>query len=209
MNSVYEMLHSIGIIPVVKINNAENAAALAKALLKGGIPAAEITFRTEQAADAIQRIAEEVPEVCVCAGTVLTVPQAEQAIKAGAKAIISPGINPDVIDWCIGHKIPVIPGCSTPSEVEFCSRKGLKIVKLFPAEVVGGIKMLKALAGPYKEIQFMPTGGINEQNAADYLSLPNVLCCGGSWIVPEKTLDDGNFEAIEELARKVSVNIRK
>ena len=191
-----ETLKSIGIIPVIQINDAEKAVPLALALKKGGLPAAEVTFRTDAAEEAIRRIKIEVPDVCVCAGTVLNVKTAERAVKAGASAIISPGTNPEVVRWCIAHRVPVIPGCATPTEVEACMRMGLDFVKLFPAEVVGGVKMLKALGGPYGNMKFMPTGGISAQNAAEYLALPNVLCCGGSWMVPGGLLDAGDFDAI-------------
>lgn len=171
--------------------------------------AAEETFRTDAAEEAIRRIKVEVPDVCVCAGTVLNVKTAERAVKAGASAIISPGTNPEVVHWCIAHRVPVIPGCATPTEVEACMRMGLDFVKLFPAEVVGGVKMLKALSGPYGNMKFMPTGGISAQNAAEYLALPNVLCCGGSWMVPGKLLDAGDFDAIEALAREAAQIVKK
>lgn len=199
-----ETLKKIGIVPVVKTNRAETAVGLAKALSRGGLPAAEITFRTDAAAEAIQLIAKEVPEIFVCAGTVLHVENAEKAVKAGAKAIISPGTNLEVVRWCKSHSVPVIPGCATPTEVEACMREGLELVKLFPAEVVGGVKMLKALAGPYASMQFMPTGGINTKNVGEYLALKNVVACGGSWIVPEKLLDEERFDEIEALAREAA-----
>lgn len=199
-----ETLKKIGIVPVVKINRAETAVGLAKALCKGGLPAAEITFRTDAAEEAIRQIAREIPEVFVCAGTVLNVENAEKAVKAGAKAIISPGTNLDVVRWCVNHSVPVIPGCATPTEVEACMREGLELVKLFPAEVVGGVKMLKALAGPYASMTFMPTGGINTKNVGEYLALKNVAACGGSWIVPEKLLDEERYEEIEALAREAA-----
>ena len=200
----FENLRQVGIVPVVKINDAAKAEGLALALQNGGLPAAEITFRTDAAEEAIRRMAANVPQMCVCAGTVLTVENAKRAVNAGAKAIISPGTNPDVVRWCIEQEVPVLPGCATPTEVETCMRLGLKVVKLFPAEVVGGVKMLKALAGPYAHMQFMPTGGISPANARDYLSLSNVLACGGSWITPEKELDSGNFSVIEQLAREAA-----
>lgn len=199
-----ETLKKIGIVPVVKINRAETAVGLAKALCKGGLPAAEITFRTDAAEEAIQQITREIPEVFVCAGTVLNVENAEKAVKAGAKAIISPGTNLEVVRWCVNHSVPVIPGCATPTEVEACMREGLELVKLFPAEVVGGVKMLKALAGPYASMTFMPTGGINTKNVREYLALNNVAACGGSWIVPEKLLDEERYEEIEALAREAA-----
>ena len=204
-----ETLKSIGIIPVIQINDAEKAVPLALALKKGGLPAAEVTFRTDAAEEAIRRIKIEVPDVCVCAGTVLNVKTAERAVKAGASAIISPGTNPEVVRWCIANRVPVIPGCATPTEVEACMRMGLDFVKLFPAEVVGGVKMLKALGGPYGNMKFMPTGGISAQNVAEYLALPNVLCCGGSWMVPGKLLDAGDFDAIEALAREAAQIVKK
>ena len=188
---------------------SDEIIACYKALAAGGLPVAEVTFRTDAAEEAIRRIKVEVPDVCVCAGTVLNVKTAERAVKAGASAIISPGTNPEVVRWCIAHRVPVIPGCATPTEVEACMRMGLDFVKLFPAEVVGGVKMLKALGGPYGNMKFMPTGGISAQNAAEYLALPNVLCCGGSWMVPGGLLDAGDFDAIEALAREAAQIVKK
>ena len=199
--TIREKLASIGIIPVIKINDAEKAVPLARALCAGGLPAAEVTFRTPAAAEAIRRIRAEVPAVCVCAGTVLNAETAERAVEAGAEAVISPGTNPAVVKWCLEMGVPVIPGCATPTEVEACMRMGLDFVKLFPAEVVGGVAMLKALAGPYSQMAFMPTGGVSPENAAAYLAQKNVVCCGGSWMVPEKLLESGDFAAIERLAR--------
>lgn len=202
--TIREKLAAIGIIPVIKIEDAEKAVPLARALLAGGLPAAEVTFRTAAAEEAIRKIRNAVPEVCVCAGTVLDVETAERAVKAGASAIISPGTNPDVVRWCLENDVPVIPGCATPTEVEACMRMGLDFVKLFPAEVVGGVAMLKALSGPYAGMRFMPTGGVSPQNAAAYLAQKNVVCCGGSWMVPEKLLANGDFSAIEQLAREAA-----
>lgn len=199
--TIREKLASIGIIPVIKINDAEKAVPLARALCAGGLPAAEVTFRTPAAAEVIRRIRAEVPAVCVCAGTVLNAETAERAVEAGAEAVISPGTNPAVVKWCLEMGVPVIPGCATPTEVEACMRMGLDFVKLFPAEVVGGVAMLKALSGPYSHMAFMPTGGVSPENAAAYLAQKNVVCCGGSWMVPEKLLESGDFAAIERLAR--------
>ena len=198
--TIREKLASIGIIPVIKINDAEKAVPLARALCAGGLPA-EVTFRTPAAAEAIRRIRAEVPAVCVCAGTVLNAETAERAVEAGAEAVISPGTNPAVVKWCLEMGVPVIPGCATPTEVEACMRMGLDFVKLFPAEVVGGVAMLKALSGPYSHMAFMPTGGVSPENAAAYLAQKNVVCCGGSWMVPEKLLESGDFAAIERFAR--------
>lgn len=206
---IKQKLAEIGIIPVIKIDDAEKAVPLAKALRDGGLPAAEVTFRTEAAEEAIRRIAAEVPDVCVCAGTVLNVETAKRAVNAGASAIISPGTNPEVVRWCLENNVPVIPGCATPTEVEACMRMGLDFVKLFPAEVVGGVGMLKALAGPYGQMQFMPTGGVSPENAASYLALKNVVCCGGSWMVPGKLLDAEDYAGIEALAREAAAILQK
>lgn len=206
---IRQKLAEIGIIPVIKIDDAEKAVPLAKALRDGGLPAAEVTFRTAAAEEAIRRIAAEVPDVCVCAGTVLNVETAKRAMQAGASAVISPGTNPEVVAWCLENNVPVIPGCATPTEVEACMRMGLDFVKLFPAEVVGGVKILKALSGPYGNMQFMPTGGISPENAASYLALKNVVCCGGSWMVPGKLLDQNDFAGIEALAREAAALLQK
>lgn len=201
MLNIENILRNTGIIPVIKIDSAETAVPMAKALSNGGIHAAEVTFRTPAAAESIKRIADALPDMFVCAGTILTVAQAELAVQSGAKAIISPGLNPDVVTWCLQHDVAVYPGCATPSEVETAIRLGLTTVKLFPAEVVGGIGMLKALSGPYAEMKFMPTGGIHPQNVKDYLMLPNVIACGGSWLCPESLLNEKNFDAIEKIAK--------
>ncbi len=197
-----EKLSQEKIIPVVKINDAAKAPDLARALLAGGLSVIELTFRSAAAEDAIRAVSREAPELAVCAGTVLTVEQAEKALAAGATAIVSPGTNEDVVRYCLSRSVPVIPGVATPTEAEACIRLGLSVLKLFPAETVGGVGMLKALAGPYSYLRFMPTGGINTKNLPDYLALPNVLCCGGSWIAPEKLIDAGDFAKITELARE-------
>ena len=203
-----EKLSREKIIPVVKINDAAKAPDLARALLAGGLSVIELTFRSAAAADAIRAVSREAPELAVCAGTVLTVEQAEKALDAGASAIVSPGTNEDVVRYCLSRGVPVIPGVATPTEAEACIRLGLSVLKLFPAETVGGVGMLKALAGPYGYLRFMPTGGINTKNLPDYLALPNVLCCGGSWIAPEKLIDAGDFEKITELAREAAALAR-
>ena len=206
---IKQKLAEIGIIPVIKIDDAEKAVPLAKALRDGGLPAAEVTFRTAAAEEAIRRIAAEVPDVCLCAGTVLNVETAKRAVEAGATAIVSPGTNPEVVQWCLENNVPVIPGCATPTEVEACMRMGLDFVKLFPAEVVGGVGMLKALAGPYGQMKFMPTGGVGPENVGDYLALKNVVCCGGSWMVPAKLLDAEDYAGIEALARDAAAIFKK
>lgn len=201
---IERQLHDVGIIPVIKMDTAEHAVPLARALVRGGLPAAEITFRSAAAADSIRAIAAEVPDMFVCAGTVLTPAVAEQAVAAGAKAIISPGLNVETVRWCIAHNVPVFPGCATPSEVEAAMREGLGVVKLFPAEVVGGIAMLKALAGPYAAMRFMPTGGVKPANVQDYLRQKNVVACGGTWLTPDDLLHAGCFDEIEALAREAA-----
>ena len=204
MKPFFEEMRRLRLLPVVKIEDAAMAVPLAEALTAGGLPAAEITFRTGAAAEAISRIKEAMPDMRVLAGTVLTVEQARTAVEAGARAIVSPGTNPEVVTWCLEREIPVVPGCATPSEVEACIRMGLDIVKLFPAEVLGGVAMLRALAGPYGQMRFMPTGGIGERNLAAYLKEPNVLCCGGSWMVPSDALKSGDFARIRTLTAQAA-----
>lgn len=201
MEAVENILKQTGVIPVIKLEDAEKAAPLARALIAGGIPAAEITFRTPAAAKSIERIAVEEPDMFVCAGTILGIEQAKLAVACGAKAIISPGTNREVVSWCVSHNIPVYPGCATPTEVETAMSMGLTTMKLFPAQVVGGVSMLQALYGPYRGIRFMPTGGISPTNLAEYLSQPNVIACGGSWLCPEKVLAQSNWQKIQDLAR--------
>lgn len=202
MNDILGRLSSIGIVPVVILNSAERAVALAEALLAGGIPAAEVTFRTPAAREAIAAIAREVPDVLLGAGTVTSVELAQQAVEAGAKYIVSPGLNPEVVSWCTGHGIPVLPGVATPTEVEAAMALGLTTLKFFPAEQNGGIAMLEALASPYRAVKFIPTGGVGKDNLCAYLALPNVAACGGSWIVPEHLIDAGDFAAITALCRE-------
>lgn len=204
MSDFLQTLASVGIIPVVKIQDASQAADLARALVRGGLPAAEITFRTPAAADAIAAIACAVPDITVCAGTVLSVDQARRAIQAGAQAVISPGTNGDVVRYCQSQGVPVIPGCATPTEIEAAMALDLPLVKLFPAEVAGGVALLRALYGPYADMKFMPTGGITPDNVGGYLALPNVVACGGSWMVPEGLLQEGRFQEIEALTRQAA-----
>ena len=201
MNDVIRQISDIGIVPVVILNSAENAVKLAQALADGGIPTAEVTFRTDAARDAIAAMTREVPHMLVGAGTVTSPELARIAVEAGAKYIVSPGLNPRVVAWCKEHEIPVLPGVSTPTEVEAAMELGLSTLKFFPAEQSGGIPMLKALASPYRGVTFIPTGGVGRQNLCDYLALPNVAACGGSWIVPAELVDAGEFGAITALCR--------
>lgn len=204
MDTVNDILYRTSVVPVIKLDSDKQAVPLAKALLKGGIGAAEITFRTPAAARSIAAVSEALPEMFVCAGTVLTVEQAKLAAACGARAIVSPGTNPKVVEWCRENHIPVYPGCATPTEVEAALALGLTELKLFPAEAIGGVKLLKALYGPYSHVRFMPTGGISPQNLKDYLTLPNVLACGGSWLCPEDALAQEDWGQIEALARACS-----
>ena len=196
-----EKIKLLGIVPVVKIDDAEKAVPLAQALCRGGLPCAEITFRTDAAEDAITRIAAAMPDMLVGAGTVLTPEQADKAQAAGAKFVVSPGFNPKVVDHCIAKGIPIFPGCSNPSDIEQALERGLSCVKFFPAEQAGGIAAVKAMAAPYSGVSFLPTGGINAKNLNDYLSFDRVVACGGSWMVDSALIDAGDFAAIEELTR--------
>lgn len=199
---IISALEKIRLVPVIVIESAEKAVPLAKALCEGGIPIAEITFRTEAAAEAMARIAEEVPEVLLGAGSVHDAKTAESAVKSGAKFIVTAGFNEAVVDWCMSNQVDVFPGCVTPSDLERLLLKGLNIAKFFPAGCYGGTDTLKSLAGPYGNIRFIPTGGIDKNNVMSYLNLKNVLAVGGSWLTAQKLIDDGNFKEITELARE-------
>ena len=202
MNDVLKKIHNVGIVPVIKIEDIEKAVPLAKALVDGGIPVAEVTFRAARADEAIAKIVAEVPEMLAGAGTVLTVEQAEAAIKAGAKFIVSPGFNPKVVAYCIEKGIPVTPGTSNPSDMEMAMEMGLDVVKFFPAEAAGGIAYLKAITGPYGNLKIMPTGGISAKNMNDYLALKNVLAVGGSWMVKADMIEAGDFAGITALCKE-------
>lgn len=204
MKTIEEQFYDLGVVPVVVLNKAEDALPLAKALIKGGLPCAEVTFRTEAAEESIRRMSQSFPEMLVGAGTVLTLEQVKRAVNAGAKFIVSPGLDLEIVDYCIKHKIPVFPGCITPSEVAQAVKRGIKIVKFFPAEQAGGIAMIKAMSAPYRAMRFMPTGGISVNNLKDYLSFDRVICCGGSWMVKEELMAAGDFDKIESLAKKAA-----
>ena len=202
MNEVLQKLSAIGIVPVIKIDDVEKAVPLAKALVAGGIPCAEVTFRTDEAEEAIRRMAKEVPEMIVGAGTVLTPEQADRAIAAGSKFLVSPGLNPKVVKHCIEKGYLITPGTSNPSDVEVAIELGLDVVKFFPAEAAGGIKMIKSMAAPYTKMKFMPTGGINADNLNNYLSFNKIICCGGSWMVKDDLIKNGEFDKITELCKE-------
>ena len=197
----FEKLSMAGLVPVIAIENAEDAVPLCKALSDGGLPVAEITFRTAAAEEAIRRVHEALPDVLLCAGTVLTTDQVDRAIGAGASAIVSPGLNPEVVRYCIDKNIPVCPGTANPSDIETALSLGLKAVKVFPAEAIGGIKLIKSMAAPYGDMKFMPTGGINENNMLDYLSFDKIMCCGGSWMVPKDAIAAKDWARITAMTR--------
>ena len=196
-----EKLSLAGLVPVIAINDADDAVPLCKALADGGLPVAEITFRTAAAEESIRRVHEALPNVLLCAGTVLTTDQVDRAVNAGAAAIVSPGLNPTVVKYCIDKGIPVCPGTGNPSDIEVAISLGLDTVKFFPAEPLGGLKLLKAMAAPYTTMKFMPTGGINENNMLDYLAFDRILCCGGSWMVPGDAVKAKDWDKITELTR--------
>ena len=202
MENMIEEFQKLGVVPVVVLEDEKDALPLAEALVKGGLPCAEVTFRTEAAAESIRLMSEKYPEMLVGAGTVLTTEQVELAVEAGARFIVSPGFDPEIVDYCLEKNIPIFPGCVTPSEVAQAVKRGLKVVKFFPAEQAGGIAMIKAMAAPYHNIRFMPTGGINPGNLKDYLSCDKILCCGGSWMVKGELIRKGEFEKIQDLVKE-------
>lgn len=202
MELIRERFFQSGVIPVVVLDDPEDALPLAKALKEGGLPCAEITLRTDAAEASIEKITGEFPDMLIGAGTVLTVEQVRRSVAAGAGFIVSPGFDPEIVDYCLSNDIPVFPGCMTPSEVAQAVKRGLKTVKFFPAQPAGGPAMIKALSAPYPGLSFMPTGGINAGNLKDYLSLKQVLCCGGSWMVKKELIKAGDFSRISSLARE-------
>jgi 2-dehydro-3-deoxyphosphogluconate aldolase/(4S)-4-hydroxy-2-oxoglutarate aldolase len=196
------------LVPVIAIRDADSAAELASALASGGLPVIEITMRTEAAPAAMSKIAAGSAKVTLLAGTVTTPEQVKLAVDSGAEMIISPGLNSRVIEHCIKHDIPVLPGVCTPTEIETARNYGLKYLKFFPAEAYGGVKTLKALADVYSAFGFMPTGGINAQNLPDYLKLPIVLACGGSWMAPAELISERKFDAITQLAEQAVAAVK-
>ena len=196
---VMKQLSLIGIVPVIAINDAADAVPLAKALIDGGLPCAEVTFRTAAAADAIKAMTEAYPEMVVGAGTVLTTEQVDRAVAAGAKFIVSPGLNPTTVKYCQEIGVPVCPGTANPSDIEVALSLGLKTVKFFPAEAAGGLKYIKSIAAPYGDGRFMPTGGVSEKNLLEYLSFNKIICCGGSWMVPGDAIKAKDWDRIREL----------
>lgn len=206
---VEQRVKEYGIIPVVVLNTVDKAVALGKALIHAGLPCAEITFRTEAAAESIQLLSQVFPEMLIGAGTVLSISQVKQAKAAGAEFMVSPGFDPEVVDYCIDKKIPIFPGCVTPSDVSQAAKRNLKIVKFFPAEQYGGISAIKAIAAPFPEIKFLPTGGINEKNVREYLRYNKVVACGGSWMVKKELIEMGEFGQITELTRHAVLAVKE
>lgn len=197
-----KQIFDIGFVPLIVIDHAEDAVPLARALVKGGIPVAEVTFRTPAAGEAIQRMVSEVPEIIVGAGTVHNIEQAQSAVAAGASFIVTPGFHPAVINWCLEHRVDVIPGTVSTADLEQALSMGLSVCKFFPAEAYGGIQTLKALSGPYKDLTFMPTGGVTASNMNEYLALPNVAAVGGSFMAPNSLLKEKAWDEISTLCKK-------
>lgn len=206
--TVVDRIREIGIVPVVEVPDAALAVPLADALAAAGIPCAEVTFRTTAAAEAIRRLRDARPGLLVGAGTVLTVAQVEEAVAAGAAFVVSPGFGRAVVERCLEAGLPVLPGVCTPTEVQAALDAGLTTLKLFPAEAVGGVAYLRALASPFGQVRFVPTGGIDAANLASYLALPNVAACGGSWFVRRELLERGDWTAVERLAAEAAAIVR-
>ncbi len=202
MNKVLEEISKIGIVPVIALDKVEDAEPLAKALIEGGLPCAEVTFRTDAAEESIRIMASKFPELLVGAGTVLTTEQVDRAVNAGAKFIVSPGLNPKVVKYCVEKGIPVTPGTANPSDVEVAIELGLEVVKFFPAEAAGGLNMIKSMAAPYTNMKFMPTGGINATNLTSYLDFGKIIACGGSWMVNKDMMKNGDFDGIKKLTQQ-------
>ena len=209
MNDGIKALGEYGIVPVVVLNDAKDAEPLAKALCEGGLKCAEVTFRTAAAEESIKIMAEKFPDMLVGAGTVLTTEQVDRAVAAGAKFIVSPGLNPKVVKYCVEKGIPVCPGTCTPSEMEQAMDLGLDVVKFFPAEPSGGVKFIKAVAAPYTMLKFMPTGGVNATNVRDYLAYDKILCCGGSWMVKGSLIEAGEFDKIVEMTKEAAAIVKE
>ncbi len=209
MNETLKKLQKTGIIPVAVLDHPDQAVPLALALQKGGLPCAEITFRTPAAAGCIKAISEQCPDILIGAGTVLTIEQVNQAAKAGARFIVSPGLNPKITEYCLDREITIIPGCATPSEIEQALSYGLDVIKFFPAEANGGLEMIKALAAPFTTVKFMPTGGINPSNVQRYLEYDRILACGGSWMVKKDFIASGKFQEITALVHEAAQLVKE
>ncbi|HTE44227.1 MAG TPA: bifunctional 4-hydroxy-2-oxoglutarate aldolase/2-dehydro-3-deoxy-phosphogluconate aldolase [Gemmatimonadaceae bacterium] len=208
MDDLLTQLADLRVLPLIVIDDPADALPLARALIDGGLPCAEITFRTARAAEAIRAIADSSLDILLGAGTVLTLPQAAEARAAGARFIVTPGFNPAVVDYCLEHEIPVFPGVCTPTEVEAALRKGLDVLKFFPAEPMGGAAFLKAISAPYSMVRFIPTGGINLENLSAYFAVSSVVACGGSWLAPQEWIRAKNFARIREETERAVKAVR-
>ena len=203
-----QKIFDLKLVPLVVLDDATDAVPMAKALVEGGIPVAEVTFRTDAAADVIRAMAEQVPEILVGAGTVHTVAQAQTAVEAGAKFIVTPGFQPDVVRWCVEHQVDIVPGTAVPSDIEQAISFGLSVCKFYPAEAYGGVKTLKALKGPYADIRFMPTGGVSLDNMNDYLALSNVAAVGGSFMTPSAAVKAKDWAKVTEACRTALTKVQ-
>ena len=206
---VLQLMKKSGVIPVVVLDDTAKALPTANALLAGGVSVMEITFRTAAAADSIKAVSENCPEMLVGAGTVVTLDQCKQALECGAKFIVSPGFDPEVVSWCVERNIPITPGCVTPTEIMTAMKLSLNVVKFFPAGVYGGLKAMKALAAPFGGVKFIPTGGVDAKNLKEYLEAPFVHAVGGSWLCPKKEIAAGNFDAVTALCREASEIVKE
>ena len=204
-----DRLQKCGVVPVVVLDDAKDAVPTAKALLAGGVNVMEITFRTTAAADSIKAVAENCPEMLVSAGTVITLEQCKQALECGAKFIVSPGFDEELVSWCLARDVAVTPGCVTPTEIMAAMKLGLNVVKFFPAGIYGGLKAMKSLSAPFGSVKFIPTGGVDAKNLKEYLEAPFVHAVGGSWLCPKKEIAVGNFDAITALCREASEIVKE
>ena len=209
MNEVINQIGKYRIVPVVVIEQPKNAMLLGKAVIAGGLPILEITLRTAAAVEIISILADNLPKLLIGAGTVLSVEQVKIAVNAGAKFIVAPGFNPKVVDYCIEREVPVIPGISNPTLIEMALERHLKVVKFFPAEALGGVNYLKAIASPYSDIKFVPTGGICQNNLSEYLAYERVFACGGSWMVSKKLINENRFSEITKLTQEACAIAQK
>ena len=209
MSNINEAISNIGVVPVIKLNHPErDAAPLARALCAGGVPVAEVTFRAAGAATAIKLMAEACPDMLVGAGTVLTTAQVDEALEAGAKFIVTPGLDPDIVRYCQGKNLPIFPGCTTPTDYHTAYKLGLEVLKFFPAEQSGGLAKIKAMSAPFPMFKVMPTGGISLKNLAEYIKAPVICACGGSYMVTADLIDNNKWDEITELCKE-SVKIVK
>ena len=206
---VLDRLHGCGVVPVVVLDDVKDAVATAKALLAGGVDVMEITFRTAAAADSIKAVAENCPDMLVGAGTIITLDQCKKAVECGAKFIVSPGFDEEVVRWCVERSVPITPGCVTPSEIMAAMKLGLTVVKFFPAGVYGGLSAMKALSDPFGGIKFIPTGGVNSHNIGEFIAAPFIHAVGGSWVCPKADIAAGNFEKITTLCKQARTAIQE